>query len=707
MGIQGAHRADFRQVLRNLHQDGVIVRLRKNRWALPDGRRQLTGRLRVSVQGFGFVTPETEGADDVFIPEAAMGTALDGDRVVVDVESGAGRRERGALPHPRAAAAAGRVVRVLDRARTSIVGLLRRTRYYWYVIPDSPRIPHNVRVRSFEKPVGEPVEFTKVVTRLDAWERPHLPLTGIVTESLGPAGSATADRLSILRDHGISDEFSPRAVHEAARHSAAVPAADLADGRRDLRDTVTFTIDPEDARDFDDAVSLEPMADGRCKLGVHIADVPHFVPQGSVVDEEAYLRGNSVYLVDSFVPMLPPYLTSEVCSLRAGTDRLTHSVTLVLDRRGHVLQTDTFPSIIRSRARLSYDQVQRMFDGHAEPGMPDEVAHVLAAMRSLARTLRAGRMAAGSIDLHIPEIRFRLDPDGKPVEVFRRMSDEAYHLIEEFMLMANCAVARILATHEVPAVYRVHEPPDEKQWSQMSSDLRALGVGASSETRDELNEIVRAAVGTPMEYAVHLGVLRNLKRALYSSTLAGHFGLAFARYTHFTSPIRRYPDLVVHRMLRAIETRRPPPYSFEEAAQIAKHCSDTERSADEAESDSVEVKRLEYYQERLRRGEVGPFRGLVVSMVPKGLIVELSDTFQRGLVPFSSMHDDYYVLSPDRYRATGRRHRRTWALGQALDVCLTRLDPARRLVDFTVPADAAAQRTPKRASGKRRHRRAG
>jgi ribonuclease R len=703
--LKGSARADFRHALYELGRQGEVVRLRKNRWALPDTGRHAVGVLRAHIQGFGFVTPAIPGTGDIYIPEDGMGTALDGDKVAVALTSAvrpqARRVTRG--PYPEPDRKAGRIVRVIERRHAALVGLLRRTKYYWYVIPDNPRIRQNVRVSEFDKRIGDPTEDHTVVVRLDEWDQPHKALSGVVVEDLGAADAPGVDMLSVLRGHRVETEFSSAAAHEAKRH-APVPSPAALEGRRDLRDWITFTIDPSDAKDFDDAVSLSRSPDGNWSLGVHIADVAHYVPASSTIDTEAYLRGNSVYLVDRAIPMLPPYLTTEICSLNPLVDRLTHSVVMALDDHGRLVHSETFPSVIRSAARLDYDQVQAFFDGKPGAAIPAPVQERLADMRRLARTLREKRMAAGSIDLRIPEIRCVLDRDGDVQQILKRSAMESYQLIEEFMLAANCVVARKLHAHKAPAVYRIHDAPDDRQWGRMAEDLEALDIRAAPSSLESVNAVALAAIGKPLEYPVHLAILRNLKRAVYAAGPGEHFGLAFNCYTHFTSPIRRYPDLTVHRVLNAVEAGRPPPYTWEDAVRIAAHCSETEQNADEAEQESVEIKRVEFLHEQLRKGAAGPLDGLIVSLVPKGMIVELAASLQRGLIPFSSMRDDVYVINPARHCAVGRRRRQTWRIGQAVRVGIVRVDTSRRLVDLALQPDRDAAPPSPAKRGKREPR---
>ncbi len=693
--IPASERSAFRHLLRDLEQRGKVVCLRKNRWALPETRHELAGILHMHSRGFGFVIPEGSEGGDIYISEDNLSVALDGDRVQVRLfKTPASPTRQGRRPKAAAETAPrreGAVVGVLERRCSTVVGLLKSTAYYHYVIPDLPGLPQSIRV-SKEPPAPFPLtEDHKVVIRLNDWTNPSMPLSGVIIEDLGPADADHVDVLSVMRQHGLTTSFPLRAQEQASQLSPDL-SADALKGRRDLRADFIFTIDPEDAKDFDDAISLTDSRDGYVTLGVHIADVSHYVQPHSPVDQEAYQRATSIYLVDRTVTMLPPYLTTEVCSLQPRCDRLTHSVQVTLDAEGSVVAHETFPSVICSRARLNYDQVQALFERRPGHGIPDDVQEALARMRKLAALLRRRRMEQGALAFNLPEIRCVLDAHGHPVRFIKRTSSESYQLIEEFMLLANQLVAGRLCVSEKPAIYRIHEPPDDEQWERMGIELQALEIPRWPESREEMNEVARLASGTPMEYAVNLALLRNLKRARYSSTLQGHFGLGFSHYTHFTSPIRRYPDLLVHRLLKALESGRPPPHSHDDMARMAEHCSKMEEAADKAEEESVAVKRLAYYQQRLLAGDSGPYEALIVSVAPKGLIVEIPETLQRGMIPFSSLMDDFYEASEDRTEAVGRKRKTRWKIGELLEVHLARVDTARRRVDFYPgPSEKGAQ----------------
>jgi ribonuclease R len=470
-------------------------------------------------------------------------------------------------------------------------------------------------------------------------------------------------------------------------------------GRRDLRDAVTFTIDPETAKDYDDAVSLEPHPNGGWDLGVHIADVSTYVQPGSLIDKEAYRRGNSIYLVDRAVMMLPRELTTKVCSLNPENDHLTHSVHLHLSDTGEIIGYDTFPSVIHSKARLTYTQVQQFIDGKSDHGIPEHVLQRLGNLWPLVQKIRALRVANGSVEINTPEIEIRLNDQGKVEKMMPRSeSKEAYQLIEDCMLLANRAVAEILIAAEAPAIYRVHAEPDDEQWASMGMELQALGIPALPQSRQEINEAIHLAAGTAVEYTANLAILRNFKRAEYAAVQIGHFGLAFDDYTHFTSPIRRYPDLLVHRLLKAVESGRAFHMSGEQIEEIARHCTETEQKADELEKKSIEKKRMEYYADLMNTSLTATFKGYIVSIKGKGMIVELPDSLQRGMVTFASITSEWLEANDDMTQARTRGGKVMFTIGQEVEVALAKVDTARGFIDFVL-ADQIAQ--PRRERKKR------
>lgn len=694
--LSGRERNRLRGALIDLEKNGDVVCLRKNRWAPAKRGPRQTGTVRIMEKGFGIFTSD-DSRQEVYISRDHMKCALHEDRVAVELlpDTKKGPRKRtfsNQLPD-------GRVIEVLERSTTDVVGLLRRSPYYAYVIPDNLRLGRDIRVSGREKGLEEIAEDHKVVITLNEWTDPFKPLTGTVIEDIGHRDDPNVEMQCILRTHGFKQSFPAAVLEEAHRVPHELRPEDHKN-RRDLRDRLTFTIDPETARDFDDAVSLEKTKTGYI-LSVHIADVAHFVPRGSAIDDEARHRATSIYLVDRVVMMLPPELTTRICSLNPNTDRLAHTVEITLNTDGEMTGADSFRSVIHSDARLNYDQVQAHFDGDEHAGIPSAVRTALDSLRPLVRTLRARRVAAGSLEINTPQIQCLLGKDGRVESIVKGEAREAYQLIEECMLLANIAVARRLNEAERQAVHRIHEEPDDEQWAQMGAELQALGIDALPQSKEDINRVLEKTAGTPLEYAASLAILKNFKRAGYSIEAAGHFGLAFDDYLHFTSPIRRYPDLIVHRLLTALEENRRPPYPEQDLQAMAAHCTARETEADEAEKESIELRRTEYYNARLYKGETGPYNGCIIRILGKGLIVELGDTLQRGLVPFASITDDRYEVNETKTRAVGQRHGRIFQIGDTVEVDLVRVDMARRLVDFQLAGEDAPA-VPRRPKARRK-----
>lgn len=694
--LDSVERRELRALLNRLEREGRVVCLRKNRWSLPDADRFIPARLSVLPSGDAVATAEGEPTREYFVSRAMLAGALHGDKVLLEL-----LRRRIVPGDPRVPA---RVVRVTERATCRVPGLLMRGKFYWYVIPDHPRIHENIHVTGAAEGIRL-VEQRHVVVELEPWSGAGAGLRGEVVEDLGADGAEGLRFRILLRNYQLDERFEQEVEREARSRPPALTASDLAD-REDLRGLVTFTIDPADARDFDDAVSLQKVPEGWL-LGVHIADVSHFVPIGSEVDREAARRGNSVYLTGGFVPMLPKYLTSDVCSLKAGEDRLTYTVWLTLDSEGNVLKRRFVPSVIHSRARLDYDQVQRHFDNPFASTIPAEVRGMLDDMRALAALLRRRRMANGALDLTMPEIICELDVEGRPIAIRRRGAMEAYHLIEEFMLLANVAVAERLAEQGVPAIYRIHEAPSPEQWEALAEALDQIGIHRTVRNKHQINRLCADVAGTPREYIVNLTILRHMKRAMYAEKLAEHYGLGFECYTHFTSPIRRYPDLIVHRLLKAVEQHKRPPYRQAELRRIAEHCSDTERNADEAEQESLKQACLRYYADRLAEGEVGPYKGVITGIVTRGVIVELYESLARGLLLLDEIGPVGWVADPARGEVKNRRSRQTLHIGDPIEVELLRVDERRQRIDFTLArSNETAANVPRQepASNRRRNR---
>ena len=544
LGVSGRARVALRGMLRDLERAGEIARIRKDRYVLPAEADLVTGKLSVHPAGYGFLISEKPGEPDVFIAAENVGTAMHRDRVVARISPEPpagrikGRRE-------------GRVIRILERAHDTIVGTLQRSRNFYYVVPDDPRFVHDIYVRPVAARPGDRRSETeatvgdKVVVRLDDWQSRHVNPEGEIIEVLGPASAPGVDVLSIVRKYHLPTEFPSDVLEQAERIPESVDAQQIA-GREDLRNQFIVTIDPDDARDFDDAINVEKLANGGWQLGVHIADVAAYVEPGSALDREARRRGNSVYLPDRVIPMLPERLSNGVCSLKPEVDRLTHSVFIQFDKRGVAKSARFARSVIRSAHRLTYKEAYAILSRR----LATDWANGFILPGSLRRYCGENDSNTARWTLDFPEVKVSVDAQGKPVRLERVENDESHQLIEEFMLVANEAVARELKKRAIPTVYRVHENPDPEKLGEYREFVLGFGYKVGDLThRAELQRLLAEVSGKPEEQALKVGLLKSLKRARYDPQPLGHYGLAKTNYLHFTSPIRRYADLVVHRAL--------------------------------------------------------------------------------------------------------------------------------------------------------------
>ncbi len=546
---KGRDRVNVRTTLRELERAGEIVRIRKNRYVLPAEADLVTGKLSIHQAGFGFLVPEKSGEPDIFVAAENTGTAMNGDRVVVRISRDIPQRRAKVRAGPALRQRSeGRVIRILERARDTIVGTLQQSKNFYYVVPDDPRLVHNVYVQvpPREKLPKAPASGDKVVVRLEDWQSRHVNPEGEIVEVLGAANAPGIDMLSIIRKYGLPTEFPKNVIDEANRIPKSVEQR-MIEGREDLRNKFIATIDPDDARDFDDAIDVEKIDnDGGWRLGVHIADVSAYVTPGNALDREARRRGNSVYLPDRVIPMLPERLSNGVCSLNPGVDRLTFSVFIEFDKSGRAKNARFARTVIRSAKRLTYKEAYAILKSKPD----SELSQRLHTAWELASLLRRNRFEHGSLDLDFPEVKVYVDANGKPTRLDRVENDESHQLIEEFMLAANEAVARELRHRSIPTIYRVHEDPDPEKLGEYREFILSFGykVGDLSH-RKEIQRFLASIRGEPEEQALKIGLLKSLKRARYAAQPLGHYGLAKANYLHFTSPIRRYADLVVHRTL--------------------------------------------------------------------------------------------------------------------------------------------------------------
>src|SRR5437773_2998608 len=681
LGLTPSERVALRKTLRELERAGQIARIRKNRYVLPAEADLIAGKLSIHQVGYGFLTPETPGGPDVFIAAENIGTAMHGDRVVARISRDTpddrikGRRE-------------GRVIRILERAHDTIVGTLQQSRNFYYVVPDDPRFVHDIYVHPErdQQPGTSANVGDKVVVRLEPWESRHVNPEGEIIEVLGPASAPGIDMLSIIRKYHLPAEFPKDVLDQAERISERINARQL-EGREDLRKDFIVTIDPDDARDFDDAIQVEKTNTG-WRLGVHIADVAAYVEPGSALDREARRRGNSVYLPDRVIPMLPERLSNGVCSLNPGVDRLTHSVFIHFDKNGVAKSARFAPSVIRSAHRLTYKPAYAILKSAHQ----DRLGERLHIAWELASLLRRKRFDHGSLDLDFPEVKVCLDNNGYPVKLERVENDESHQLIEEFMLAANEAVARELKKRAIPTIYRIHENPDPDKLAEYREFILSFNYKVGDLThRGELQRLLELIGGKPEEQALKIALLKSLKRARYFAQPLGHYGLAKANYLHFTSPIRRYADLVVHRALgRDTAARRHDQLGMAEIASIAEHISTTERNAADAEIDAAQMKKLEFFQRQLDERNPQIFRAAVVDVRNYGLMVELPDALITGLVHVSSLTDDFYLFEPARRQLIGRRSRKRFSVGDEVSVFVARVDTFKRQVDFAIALPSEA-----------------
>jgi ribonuclease R len=699
LGVSGRARVAVRTTLRDLERAGEIARIRKDRYVLPAEADLITGKLSVHPVGYGFLTSEKPGEPDVFIAAENVGTAMHGDRVVARISPEPpagrikGRRE-------------GRVIRILERAHDTVVGTLQRSRNFYYVVPDDPRFVHDIYVHPIAAREDRASETAaavgdKVVVRLEDWQSRHVNPEGEIIEVLGPASAPGVDVLSIIRKYHLPTEFPSDVLEQAERIPENVDAQQIA-GREDLRNQFIVTVDPDDARDFDDAMNVEKFPNGGWQLGVHIADVAEYVEPGSALDREARRRGNSVYLPDRVIPMLPERLSNGVCSLKPEVDRLTHSIFIQFDKRGLAKSARFARSVIRSAHRLTYKEAYAILTSPPR----DRLGERLHLAWELAALLRRKRFEHGALELDFPEVKVWVDTQGKPVRLERVENDESHQLIEEFMLAANEAVARELKKRAIPTIYRVHENPDPEKLAEYREFALSFGYKVGDLThRSELQRLLAEIRGKPEEQALKVGLLKSLKRARYDPQPRGHYGLAKTNYLHFTSPIRRYADLVVHRALGRARSPSAPdgpavrPYhpNIAEIASIAEHISTTERNAADAEIDATQMKKLEFFQRQLAGRKPQMFSATVVDVRNYGLMVELPDALITGLIHVSSLTDDFYVFEPARRQLIGRRSRKRFRVGDDLSVFVARVDLFKRQVDFAISPAAERSKASRRS----------
>lgn len=667
-------RDELRQILETLEAEGKIYLSKRGKYCRGEAKR-LTGIFRASLKGFGFVVIEGE-EQDIYIAEEDTNTAMDQDEVEVVITREPDGRSR-----------EGKIVRIVNRALTKVVGLyqVRKGKSYGFVIPDNQRLSNDIFV-PVECSKGA-VDGHKVVVELTSYGDDRRSPEGKVVEIIGHINDPGTDILSIVKGYDLPLEFPEKVLNQAERVAKPVSEADR-QGRQDLREWQMVTIDGEDAKDLDDAVSIA--REGDCYiLGVHIADVTNYVQENSALDREAFKRGTSVYLVDRVIPMLPHTLSNGICSLNQGEDRLALSCIMKIDEKGRVVDHEIAETVIRVDQRMSYISVKKILEDHdpEETKKYQELVPMFEEMSRLSKILREHRRIRGSIDFDFPETKMILDEKGCPLELQPYERNVATRMIEDFMLLANETVAEDYYWQELPFVYRTHEAPDEEKIRTLATFINNFGysmhVGANEVRPKEIQKLLAKVEGSPQEAMISRLALRSMKQAKYTPENSGHFGLAAAYYTHFTSPIRRYPDLQIHRIIKdnirgRMQEEKIVHYD-KILPEVTKHASEMERRAEEAERETVKLKKVEYMQQHL--GEI--FEGVISSITKWGMYVELPNTVE-GLVHVANMRDDHYEYDENRYELIGTHTNKVYKLGQRIRIRVTGADRLLRTIDFEI-----------------------
>lgn len=671
---------DFKKLVKALNvleNTGQLVRTRKNRYGLLEKMNLIRGKIEMNKKGFAFLIPDDEKSDDVYIHSSDLNSAMNGDTVIV-------RLERGSSPRQRAE---GVVIRIIERANDKIVGTFEAMGDFGIVVADESRILNEIMI---------PEGFTlgavtghKVIVEITKYPERGRSAQGAVVQILGHKNDPGVDILSIIYKHGIEIDFSEESLEQVAHIPETVQEADLK-GRRDLRDQTIVTIDGEDAKDLDDAIRVEQLPNGHMMLGVYIADVSYYIEEGSPLDEEAFERATSVYLVDRVIPMIPHRLSNGICSLNKGEDRLVLGIEMEIDGRGEVVNHEIFEAVIRSTERMTYTDVNKILVDQDEetreafaPLVPQ-----FELMETVAMILRQKRRRRGAIDFDFKEPQILVDEEGKPTDILIRERSVGERLIEEFMLCANETVAEHFHWLDLPFLYRIHEDPDEAKLEYFFQFLASLGYVVKGTAQDihplELQKLLERIKGKQEELVISKLMLRSLKQAKYDPNSVGHFGLSTQFYTHFTAPIRRYPDLTVHRLIRTylIEgdmSGERINHWKNAMGKIAKHSSEKERAAVDTERDVDDLKKAEYMMDKI--GE--EYEGVISSVTSFGLFVELENTIE-GLVHVSFMADDYYHYSEQHQALIGEMTGKVYRIGEAVKIKVTNVNVEEPAIDFNL-----------------------
>ena len=692
-GIEdSSHFKDFVKALVQMEEKGLVVRTRSNRYGLPEKMNLIRGKLAGHAKGFAFVIPEEQGMDDIFIPPNEVKTALNGDIVLARVtsESSGQRRE-------------GTIVRIIERGVQQIVGTYSESKHFGFVIPDDKKIATDIFI-----PKGSTkgaIEGHKVVVKLTSYPEGRKNAEGEVVKILGHKNDPGVDILSVIHKHGLPLAFPDNVLEQANSAPDTNDEKEIAN-RRDLRNETIVTIDGADAKDLDDAVTVTLLENGNYKLGVHIADVSYYVTENSPIDVEAEERGTSVYLVDRVIPMIPHRLSNGICSLNPKVDRLTLSCEMEIAPDGEVVNHEIFQSVIKTTERMTYADVNSILHDKDEALREkyEPLVPMFERMEGLAAILRKKRMTRGAIDFDFKESKVIVDEDGKPQDVILRERSVAEKLIEEFMLVANETVAEHFHWMQVPFIYRIHEDPKEEKLRIFFEFITNYGYivkgTANSVHPRALQEIIEAVQGTPEEMVISTVMLRSMQQAKYYPESLGHFGLSTEFYTHFTSPIRRYPDLIVHRLIRTYLIEGDVSSAIQEKwnsrlTEIAEHSSNMERRSVEAERETDELKKSEYMLDKI--GE--EYDGIISSVTNFGMFVELTNTIE-GLVHVSYMTDDYYRYDERHFAMIGERTGKVFRIGDEITVRVVNVNRDERAIDFEIVGMKGTRRRDPKKDGK-------
>ena len=668
-------RNDLRLVLESLEEDGKIYLSKRGKYCKGEAKH-LTGVYRASMKGFGFVTVEGE-TEDIYIAEDDVNGAFDGDTVELTIT----REAEGSARKSRE----GKITKIVERGHAKIVGLyqVKAGKNFGFVIPDNGKFTQDVFV-PVERAKGA-VDGQKVVVEFTSYGEDGRKPEGKITEIIGHVTDPGTDIMSIVKGYDLPVEFAEKVQNQAVRVAKDVGEADMT-GRKDLRDWEMVTIDGDDAKDLDDAISLVKEGEDYI-LGVHIADVTNYVQENSALDREALNRGTSVYLVDRVIPMLPRTLSNGICSLNAGEDRLALSCIMKVDKKGNVIEHEIAETVIHVDERMTYTSVKKILEDHdpEESERYEKLVPMFERMYELSKILRKHRKNRGSIDFDFPETKMVLDENGRPLEIKPYDRNVATKIIEDFMLLANETVAEDYYWQELPFVYRTHEAPDSEKIQALATFINNFGysmhLGNSEVHPKEVQKLLGKVEGTPEEALISRLALRSMKQAKYTPENTGHFGLAAKYYTHFTSPIRRYPDLQIHRIIKDNLRGRMTPEKIEHyqniLPEVTKHSSEMERRADEAERETIKLKKVEYMKERI--GNV--YTGVISGLTKWGMYVELTNTIE-GLVHVMNMTDDHYDYNEASYEMVGEHTRKCYKLGQSVTIHVIGADKMLRTIDF-------------------------